>query len=109
VLRRYSTSPSLNEVLIVSAARTPMGSFNSSLSKLTSTQLGAKAIEAAVERGGVPKEAVQEVYMGSVCQAGLGQAPARQAALFAGLLKSTPCTTVNKVLKTIPFKITKHN
>ncbi|XP_059485107.1 acetyl-CoA acetyltransferase, mitochondrial [Neocloeon triangulifer] len=97
VLRRYSTAPTLNEVLIISAARTPMGSFNSSLSKLSATRLGAAAIEAAVERGGVPKEAVQEVYMGSVCQAGLGQAPARQAALFAGLLKSVPCTTVNKV------------
>ncbi|XP_065335805.1 acetyl-CoA acetyltransferase A, mitochondrial [Cloeon dipterum] len=96
-LRRYSTSSGLKEVLIVSAARTPMGSFNSALSKLPSTRLGAAAIEAAVQRGGVPKEAVQEVYMGSVCQAGLGQAPARQAALFAGLLKSVPCTTVNKV------------
>ncbi|GFT90954.1 acetyl-CoA acetyltransferase, mitochondrial [Nephila pilipes] len=86
-----------HEVVIVSAVRTPIGSFRSSLSSLIAPQLGTVAIQGAVEKAGIPKDAVQEVYMGQVLQAGAGQAPARQAALNAGLNISTPCTTVNKV------------
>ncbi|XP_055905441.1 acetyl-CoA acetyltransferase, mitochondrial isoform X2 [Eupeodes corollae] len=90
-------SSKINDVVIVSAARTPMGSFQSSLAPLSATQLGATAIEAAVQRAGIAKEDVNEVYMGNVVSAGLGQAPARQAAIFAGLPKNVCCTTVNKV------------
>ncbi|XP_018331077.1 acetyl-CoA acetyltransferase, mitochondrial [Agrilus planipennis] len=95
--RKYSTQVKLNDVVIVSAVRTPIGSFLGSLSSLPATKLGAVAIQAAIERAGVPKEEVKEVYMGHVCQGGAGQAPARQATIFAGLPKSTICTTVNKV------------
>lgn len=87
----------MNDVVIISAARTPIGSFLGSLAPLSATKLGAIAVEAAIERAGVPKEEVKEVYMGHVCQGGAGQAPARQATLFAGLPKSTICTTINKV------------
>ncbi|WP_426746368.1 acetyl-CoA C-acetyltransferase [Myxococcus faecalis] len=85
------------EVVIVGAARTPIGSFQGALSKLTAPQLGAVAIKAALERAGVKPEAVQEVIMGNVLQAGVGQAPARQATLFAGLPEGVPATTLNKV------------
>lgn len=85
------------EVVIVSAVRTPMGSFGGSLSEVPATQLGATAIKAAVERAGIAPETVNEVIMGSVLQANLGQAPARQAAKFAGLPNEVTCTTVNKV------------
>nr|CDJ91581.1 Thiolase domain containing protein [Haemonchus contortus] len=92
------SSPARNqEVFIVGAARTPIGSFRSQLASLSAPQLGSVAIKAAVERGGLKPEDVQEVYMGQVCQAGVGQAPARQAALGAGLNVSTVVTTVNKV------------
>lgn len=74
-----------------------MGSFQSSLAPLSATQLGAIAIEAAIQRAGIAKEDVNEVIMGNVVSAGLGQAPARQACIFAGLPKSTICTTINKV------------
>jgi acetyl-CoA C-acetyltransferase len=87
----------LKEVVIVSAVRTPIGSFRSSLASVPAPQLGAVAIKAAVERAGIKPETVQEVYMGNVCQAFLGQAPSRQATLGAGLPTSTPTTTVNKV------------
>jgi acetyl-CoA C-acetyltransferase len=87
----------MKEVFIVSAVRTPIGSFLGSLSSVPAPKLGAAAIKAAVERAGIKPEDVQEVFMGNVLQAGLGQAPARQAALFAGLPENTPCTTVNKV------------
>ncbi|XP_073832085.1 acetyl-CoA acetyltransferase 1 [Musca autumnalis] len=90
-------SSKINDVVIVSAARTPMGSFQSQLAPLSATQLGAVAIEAAIQRAGISKEDVQEVYMGNVVSAGLGQAPARQAAIFAGLPKNVCCTTINKV------------
>lgn len=90
-------SSKINDVVIVSAARTPMGSFQSQLAPLSATQLGAVAIEAAIQRAGISKEDVQEVYMGNVVSAGLGQAPARQAAVFAGLPKNVCCTTINKV------------
>lgn len=95
--RLYSSKVKLNDVVIVSAVRTPMGSFLGSLSSMSATKLGAVAIQSAIERAGIAKEQVKEIYMGNVCQAFLGQAPARQAALFAGLPTSTICTTVNKV------------
>ena len=85
------------EVVIVGAARTPVGAFLGSLSSLTAPQLGAAAIKAALERAGVSPAKVDEVFMGCVLQAGVGQAPARQAALFGGLPDTVPCTTVNKV------------
>ena len=84
-------------VVIVSVARTPLGGFQGDLSSLTTPQLGAIAIKAAVERAGVAPAQVQEVIMGCVLPAGLGQAPARQAALGAGLPLSAGCTTINKV------------
>jgi acetyl-CoA C-acetyltransferase len=87
----------MREVWIVGAARTPIGSFGGSLASVAAPRLGAVAIKAALERAGVKPEAVEEVYMGCVLPANLGQAPARQAALFAGIPQSTPCTTVNKV------------
>ncbi|GAB0099599.1 acetyl-CoA acetyltransferase, mitochondrial [Sergentomyia squamirostris] len=93
--RFFSTK--LHEVVIVSATRTPMGSFQSCLAPLSASQLGAVAIEGAVKQAGIAKEDVGEVIMGNVVSAGMGQAPARQAAIFAGLPKSTICTTVNKV------------
>jgi acetyl-CoA C-acetyltransferase len=86
-----------NDVVIAAAVRTPMGSFNGSLSSVSATRLGAVAIRGAVEKAGIDPALVQEVFMGSVLQAGLGQAPARQAARFAGLSDHTPCTTINKV------------
>ena len=84
-------------VVIVSVARTPLGGFQGDLSSLTTPQLGSIAIKAAVERAGVAPAQVQEVIMGCVLPAGLGQAPARQAALGAGLALSAGCTTINKV------------
>src|SRR5690606_14908144 len=87
----------MKEVYIVSAVRTPMGSFNGSLAAITATKLGATAIKAAMEKIGLNPQEVNEVFMGNVLQAGLGQAPARQAAIFAGLGNNIPCTTVNKV------------
>ncbi len=85
------------EVVIVSAVRTPIGSFGGSLADVPATQLGAAAVKAAVEKAGIKPEDVNEVIMGSVLQANLGQAPARQAARFAGLPDGVACTTVNKV------------
>ncbi|HEX5652314.1 MAG TPA: acetyl-CoA C-acyltransferase [Chitinophagaceae bacterium] len=86
-----------NEVYIISAVRTPMGSFGGSLKPLSATQLGAIAIKGALQKAGVKPEQVQDVLMGCVIQANLGQAPARQAAKFAGLPNEVNCTTVNKV------------
>lgn len=87
----------MKEVYIISAVRTPIGSFGGSLKDFTATQLGGFAIKGAVERAGIKAEDVQDVIMGCVLQANLGQAPARQAAKFAGLPNETNCTTVNKV------------
>ena len=87
----------MKEVYIVSAVRTPMGSFGGIFSSFTAIQLGAIAIKGAVEKAGIDPNLVNEAYFGNVLSAGLGQAPARQAALFAGLSKHTPCTTINKV------------
>ena len=86
-----------NTVYIVSAVRTPMGSFQGKLASVPATRLGSIAIEGALKLAGVDASAVQEVFMGQVLQAGAGQAPARQAALGAGVGHDVPCTTVNKV------------
>ena len=95
----------MREVVLVGARRTPIGSFLGSLAQVSATQLGSIAIRAALEHARVDPKDVQEVLMGCVLPAGLGQAPARQAALGAGLPNSVPCTTVNKVcgsgLKTV--------
>ena len=88
---------SKDPVVIVSVARTPIGSFQGSLSGCTAPQLGAVAVKAAIQRASVSADKVQELIFGCVLPAGLGQAPARQAALGAGLPKSTPSTTVNKM------------
>lgn len=87
----------MKEVVIISAVRTPMGSFGGSLKNLSATQLGAVAIKAAVAKAGIRPAQVNDVLMGCVLQANLGQAPARQAAKFAGLPDEVNCTTINKV------------
>lgn len=87
----------MKEVYIVSAVRTPMGSFGGVFAGISATQLGAYAIKGALEKINLDPKLVNEVYMGSVLQANLGQAPARQAAKFAGLPDSVNCTTINKV------------
>ena len=87
----------MKEVYIVSAVRTPIGSFMGSLSSVPAPKLGAAAIKGALEKGGVDPKIIDEVIMGNVMSANLGQAPARQAAMFAGLDQDVPCTTVNKV------------
>ena len=84
-------------IVVVSAARTPMGAFMGELKSLSAPELGAAAIRAVVERAGLPPEALEEVIMGNVLPAGVGQAPARQAALGAGLPPATGCMTINKV------------
>ncbi|HEX2536208.1 MAG TPA: acetyl-CoA C-acyltransferase, partial [Chitinophagaceae bacterium] len=84
-------------VFLVSMARTPIGSFNGALAAVTAPHLGAAAIRAAVERAGIRPDQVQEVYMGNVVSANIGQAPAQQASLLAGIPESVNCTTVNKV------------
>ncbi|MCE7996058.1 MAG: acetyl-CoA C-acyltransferase [Roseivirga sp.] len=97
----------MNEVYIVSAARTPIGSFGGKLAGFTATQLGSKAIVGALEKAGVEASQVQEVLMGNVVSASLGQAPARQAALGAGIGHNVPCSLINKVcasgMKSIMF------
>jgi acetyl-CoA C-acetyltransferase len=85
------------EVYILSAVRTPIGSFGGSLRDIAAPQLGAIAIKGAIKKAGIQPKDVQEVYMGCVLQANLGQAPARQAAIYAGLSENVCCTTVNKV------------
>lgn len=85
------------KVVIVAAARTPIGSFMGSLSSVSATQLGSTAIKGALDKINLDPSLVQEVFMGNVVQAGVGQAPARQAALGAGIPNTVPCTTVNKV------------
>ncbi|WP_294318739.1 acetyl-CoA C-acyltransferase [uncultured Chryseobacterium sp.] len=87
----------MKEVFIVSAVRTPMGSFMGSLSTVPATKLGAVAVKGALDKIGLDPKLIQEIYMGNVLQAGEGQAPARQVALGAGLSNETPSTTVNKV------------
>jgi len=85
------------EVYILSAVRTPIGSFGGALKDISATQLGATAIKAAIEKAGIQPAQVQDVLMGCVLQANLGQAPARQAAKYAGLPNEVNCTTINKV------------
>ncbi len=87
----------MKEVVIVSVARTPIGSFMGSLSSIPAPKLGAVAIKGALDKIGLNPALVEEVFMGNVVSAGLGQAPARQAAIFAGIPNTVPCTTVNKV------------
>lgn len=87
----------MNEVYILSVARTPIGSLGGVLSSLTAPQLGAIAIKAAIERAGIVADQVQEVYMGNVLSANVGQAPAQQASIAAGIPTNVPCTTINKV------------
>ena len=92
-----STFSAADPVVILSYARTPMGGMQGVLADVSATDLGATAVKAAVERAGVAGEDIERIYMGCVLPAGLGQAPARQAALKAGLPKSVQATTVNKV------------
>ncbi|WP_018622243.1 thiolase family protein [Spirosoma luteum] len=87
----------MNEVVIITAVRTPIGSFGGVFSTLSAIDLGAAAIKGALARAGIQPDQVQEVYMGNVVSANLGQAPAKQAALKAGLPATIPCTTINKV------------
>jgi acetyl-CoA C-acetyltransferase len=87
----------MKEVVIVSVARTPIGSFMGSLSTIPASELGAIAIKGALDKININPNLVQEVFMGNVVSAGLGQAPARQAAIHAGIPDTVPCTTVNKV------------
>ncbi|HLO53918.1 MAG TPA: thiolase family protein [Saprospiraceae bacterium] len=97
----------MQKVYIVSAVRTPLGSFGGGLSTIPATQLGATAVKTAVEKAGITPSSVQEIFMGQVVQANAGQAPARQVALHAGLSNATPATTINKVcasgMKSIMF------
>lgn len=97
----------MNEVYIISAARTPIGSFGGKLAGFSATQLGSKAIAGALQKAGVDASHVQEVLMGNVVSANLGQAPARQAALGAGISNEVPCSVINKVcasgMKSIMF------
>ena len=85
-----------NEVYIVSAVRTPLGSFGGIFANVSAVELGAAAIKGALEKGKVDPKNIDEVFMGNVCSANLGQAPARQAALAAGITNTAPSTTVNK-------------
>ncbi len=87
----------MKKVYIVSAVRTPIGSFGGVFADVAATQLGATAIKGALQKAGLAADQVEEVFIGNVCSANLGQAPARQAALFAGLPNTVPCTTINKV------------
>ena len=87
----------MKNVVITSYARTPIGSFGGKLESVSATKLGAHAIKAAINKSKLDASQIEEVYMGNVLSAGLGQAPARQAAIFAGLSQETPCTTINKV------------
>lgn len=87
----------MQEVVIIAAVRTPIGSFGGALSMLSATDLGAAAIKGALDRAGVTPDQIQEVYMGNVVSANVGQAPAKQASLKAGLPPTVPCTTINKV------------
>jgi acetyl-CoA C-acetyltransferase len=93
----YGAGMTSDPIVIVSYARTPMGGFQGALAGATATELGAAAVKAAVERAGVSADAIERLYMGCVLPAGLGQAPARQAALGAGLSLATEATTVNKM------------
>ncbi|MCK5907808.1 MAG: acetyl-CoA C-acetyltransferase, partial [Flavobacteriales bacterium] len=85
------------EVVIVSAVRTPIGSFGGALSTVPATKLGATAIKGALDKINLKPDLIEEVFFGNVIQSNLGQAPARQASILAGIPNTVPCTTVNKV------------
>ncbi len=87
----------MKDVYIVSATRTPLGSFGGSLSSLSATALGSQVVKSAVEKAGIKPDVVNEVFFGNVLSANLGQAPARQVSIFAGIPNTVPCTTINKV------------
>ena len=87
----------MNKVFVISATRTPIGTFGGMLSGITATKLGSFAIKGAIAKANIKPELIEEVFMGNVASANLGQAPARQAAIFAGIPNSVPCTTINKV------------
>src|SRR5580700_6281898 len=95
--KNHSLNMNKKEVYIISALRTPIGSFGGALKDLPATKLGGIAIKAAIEKAGIQPGQVQDVLMGSVLQANLGQAPARQAAKGAGLPDEVNCSTINKV------------
>jgi acetyl-CoA C-acetyltransferase len=92
-----SLQSSSNSVVIVAASRTPVGSFNGVFKSVKAPELGVAALKHAVEKYKVPVESIEEVFMGNVVQAGVGQSPARQVVLGAGLQQSTDATTINKV------------
>ncbi|KAL7409724.1 Thiolase, N-terminal domain-containing protein [Mrakia frigida] len=96
-LATMSTSFTPETIYILGGARTPIGSLNGTLKAVSAVELGATAVRAAIERSGIPASAVEEIYMGQVIQAGVGQSPARQVALAAGLEESADATTINKV------------
>ena len=87
----------MKTVVVTSYARTPIGSFGGKLSSISATKLGAHAIKSAIEKSKITPNQIEEVYMGNVISSGLGQAPAKQAAIYAGIDPNTPCTTINKV------------
>ena len=95
--RTLQSSATRHEAVIVAASRTPVGSLNGSLKSLTAPQLGVVALKHAFEKSGVKPEVVEEIYFGNVVQAGVGQSPARQVALAAGMKTSSDATTINKV------------
>jgi acetyl-CoA C-acetyltransferase len=97
IQRTININNMTKEVFIIAAKRTPIGSFGGSLSSVSATDLGAHAAKSAIEQSGVAPDAIDEVYFGNVISANLGQAPARQVALGAGLPTKVPCTTINKV------------
>ncbi len=97
IFKFYIQTFRMKEIYIISAVRTPLGSFGGSLKEFSATKLGAIAIKGAIEKAGIKPDQVQDVLMGCVIQANLGQAPARQAAKFAGLPNEVNCTTINKV------------
>ena len=97
ISRVLQSSATRHEAVIVAASRTPVGSINGSLKTVTATQLGAIALKHAFDKSGVKPDVVEEIYFGNVVQAGVGQSPARQVALGAGMSSRSDATTVNKV------------
>jgi acetyl-CoA C-acetyltransferase len=99
-IRSFSQSIKDTDVLVCGFARTPIGKFNGGLASKTAPQLGAIAISEAIKRSGINKDLIEEAFMGNVVSAGVGQAPTRQAVIYAGLKLDTPSTTINKVCST---------
>jgi hypothetical protein len=96
-IRSFSHSIKDTDVLVCGFARTPIGKFNGGLASKTAPQLGAIVISEAIKRSGINKDLIEEAFMGNVVSAGVGQAPTRQAVIYAGLKLDTPSTTINKV------------